>query len=63
MIHPDAGVVGAEGDDVALVRGSTFSVSLHHGLPVTGFPVAAEDEHVVTVQVHRVDGVRSRSRS
>ena len=57
MIHPDARVVGAESDDEGLAGVDVQRV--HPPWAARGrLAVAAEHEHVVAVEVHRVDVLR-----
>jgi hypothetical protein len=54
VIHPDPGIVGHKGD---LVRLAVVHVERIHPprAPRRGYSVAAQDDGVVPVQMHRVD--------
>src|SRR6478672_3318135 len=57
VIHPDAWVAGAKRDHVALAR--MYVQGVRPPRTARGRDaVAAEDEHVVSVEVHRMDSLR-----
>src|SRR5215210_1915834 len=51
VVHPDAGIVGLEGDLVGLAGRDVEGIRPPRAAAY-GFAVAAQDEHVVAVQVH-----------